>query len=90
MLFQATSLPGGMQKDGSYVLPENRDKPEPVDLNIDSFEEPDDLPGNIIEDMVGAVRDGRSVVCDGSEGRKSVAILEAVYRSSDSEAWVNV
>ena len=90
VLFQATSVPKSAGGDGSYVLPENRDKPEPVDLSIENFESPEDLPGNIIEDMVGAVRDGRPVVCDGREGRKSVAIIEAVYASSDSESWTDV
>jgi UDP-N-acetyl-2-amino-2-deoxyglucuronate dehydrogenase len=75
---------------GAYVLPEDRDKREPVDLSIDEFKAPKDLPGNIFEDMIGAVRDGRKLLCDGREGRKSVAILEAVYASSDKGAWVNL
>ena len=41
------------------------------------------LPDSIIADMVGAVRDGKPVQCDGYEGRKSVAIFEAIYKSSD-------
>lgn len=90
VLFQATSVPEAVGGDGTYVLPENRDKPEPVDLSIDDFDAPQGLPGNIIQDMVSAVRDGTPVVCDGREGRKSVAVLEAVYESSDADGWVTV
>jgi hypothetical protein len=30
------------------------------------------------------------VACDGKEGRKTVAIFEAVYASSDDDAWKGV
>ena len=36
----------------------------------------------IIEDFVAAVRDGRAPVCDVNEGRRSVEVVEAVYRSA--------
>jgi predicted dehydrogenase len=36
----------------------------------------------IIEDFVAAVRDGRAPVCDVTEGRRSVEVVEAVYRSA--------
>ena len=36
----------------------------------------------IIEDFVDAVRDRRPPVCDGREGRRSVEVVEAVYRSA--------
>ena len=36
----------------------------------------------IIEDFVDAVRQGRPPVCDGHEGRRSVAVVEAVYQST--------
>lgn len=36
----------------------------------------------IIEDFIDAVRDGRPPVCDGAEGRRSVEVVEAVYRSA--------
>lgn len=62
-------------------------KSEPVDLDVESFDCPDNLPSGIIEDMVFAIRDGKPVMCDGREGRKSVAIFEAAYNSSDSGLW---
>ena len=36
---------------------------------------------NIVEDFVSAVRDGTPLLCDGEEGRKSIALLAAVYQS---------
>ena len=36
----------------------------------------------IIEDFVDAIRSGRRPICDGAEGRRSVAVVEAVYRSA--------
>jgi len=36
----------------------------------------------IIEDFVDAIRNGRRPICDGAEGRRSVAVVEAVYRSA--------
>ena len=36
----------------------------------------------IIEDFVTAIRDGRAPVCDATEGRRSVEVVEAVYRSA--------
>lgn len=43
---------------------------------------PADRPKNVIEDVVAALTRGTSVACPPEEGRKSVAILEAVYRSA--------
>ena len=36
----------------------------------------------IIEDFVDAIRHTRAPVCDGAEGRRSVAVVEAIYRSA--------
>ena len=36
----------------------------------------------VIEDFVRAIRDGRAPVCDVNEGRRSVEVVEAVYRSA--------
>ena len=38
----------------------------------------------LIEDFIAALRNGRPPVCDGREGRRSVALVEAIYRSSRS------
>lgn len=38
----------------------------------------------VLEDFIDAVRSGRQPACDGLEGRRSVAVVEAIYRSSQS------
>jgi len=53
------------------------------DIDIDSIDVPE-CPPNIIEDMVGAIRDGKTPACPGTEGRKSVEIFTAVYKSSET------
>ena len=59
------------------------DKPEAVDLNLEDFDAPEDLPAHIIADMVAAITEGKPVQCDGHEGRKSVSIFQATYESCD-------
>lgn len=36
----------------------------------------------VIEDFLHAIRDGRPPRCDGREGRRSIALVEALYRSA--------
>jgi len=36
----------------------------------------------IVEDFVAAIREGRRPACDARDGRRSVAVVEAVYRSA--------
>lgn len=38
----------------------------------------------VIEDFVAAVRTRRPPRCDGAEGRRSVALIEAIYQSADA------
>ena len=51
---------------------------------------PDDLPENIFQDLVSALRNGTDLQCDGREGRRTVALFEAVYAASDRDSWVTV
>jgi predicted dehydrogenase len=44
----------------------------------------------VIEDFVQAIREGRPPRCDGRDGRRSVALVEAVYESSRSGRAVDV
>jgi UDP-N-acetyl-2-amino-2-deoxyglucuronate dehydrogenase len=44
----------------------------------------------ILEDFVAAVRERRAPCCDGAEGRRSVALIEAIYRSAALRAPVPV
>lgn len=38
----------------------------------------------VFEDFIAAVQTGRAPMCDGREGRRSVALIEAIYRSARS------
>lgn len=62
------------------------DKPEEEELSLEDFPAPEDLPKDIIGDMVRAITQGKPLQCDGHEGRKSVAIFQALYQSSDTGA----
>lgn len=42
----------------------------------------------IIEDFVQSIRTGRNPVCDGEEGRRSLALVEAIYRAAGHYANV--
>jgi predicted dehydrogenase len=61
-----------------------------AEIVLDNIPVDPDLPDSIIADMVGAVRDGKPLQCTGPEGRKSVAIFEAIYKSSESGAPVRI
>jgi UDP-N-acetyl-2-amino-2-deoxyglucuronate dehydrogenase len=51
-----------------------------------------DIQGHrrVLEDFVSAVRERRAPRCDGAEGRRSVELIEAIYRSADTGASVAV
>jgi predicted dehydrogenase len=44
----------------------------------------------VLEDFVAAVHARRPPRCDGAEGRRSVALIEAIYRSAESSAPVTL
>jgi UDP-N-acetyl-2-amino-2-deoxyglucuronate dehydrogenase len=44
----------------------------------------------VIENFVAAVRSGADLLCDGRQGRRSVAVVEAIYRSAASGSEVTV
>jgi predicted dehydrogenase len=41
-------------------------------------------PRNVIEDMIGAIRQGRPPKVDGHEGKKSLEIIKAIYKSAEA------
>jgi UDP-N-acetyl-2-amino-2-deoxyglucuronate dehydrogenase len=43
-----------------------------------------------IEDFAHALLEGRKPLIDGSEGRRAVALIEAIYRSAESGSRVEV
>ena len=50
--------------------------------------------GNILlselEDFADAIRHERAPACDGEQGLRAVAVLEAAVRSNEQEAWVDI
>ena len=44
----------------------------------------------VIEDFLASIRDGRPPVCDVHEGRRSVEVVEAVYRSSREQRTITI
>jgi predicted dehydrogenase len=44
----------------------------------------------ILEDFIAAIRDNRTPVCDGREGRRSVAVVEALYASAREDRPVKI
>ena len=59
-------------------------------ISLDDIPIDPDLPKNIYADVMGALCDGKPLQCDGYEGRKSVAIFEAIYKSSKTGGPVEV
>lgn len=58
--------------------------------DLSAYPAPDGLPQNIFQDLVSALRTGTELQCDGREGRRTVALFEAVYAASDGDSWVTV
>ena len=52
--------------------------------------EPGSGPGSIVEDVVGVLRHGRRPMVDGREGRRSVELIQAIYKSAQEGGWVNL
>jgi UDP-N-acetyl-2-amino-2-deoxyglucuronate dehydrogenase len=44
----------------------------------------------IVEDFLKAVSEKRAPVCDGLEGRRSLALVEAIYRAANAAAGVSI
>jgi UDP-N-acetyl-2-amino-2-deoxyglucuronate dehydrogenase len=44
----------------------------------------------VVEDFLAAVKENRAPACDGVEGRRSVALIEAIYRAANAGAGVSV
>ena len=44
----------------------------------------------VLEDFIDAIRKGREPTCSGREGRRSVALVEAIYTSQKTGAWTEV
>jgi UDP-N-acetyl-2-amino-2-deoxyglucuronate dehydrogenase len=53
-------------------------------FSLDDFTVDSNLPNNIFEDMIQAITKGTKPQVDGMEGRKTVEIFNAIYRSSET------
>jgi len=74
-------------KDGNITLYRLKDDLEP---SLDEFQLGQKRSKNIIEDMVSSIKEGTQVAVDGIEGRKSVAILDGIYESSETGKTVKL
>jgi predicted dehydrogenase len=63
-------------KDSEVTLYKLKDNPE---ASLDEHKLDPNHPKNIFEDMVSAMNKGTPIMVDGKEGRKSVAIINAMY-----------
>ncbi len=54
---------------------------------VEKFEEnlPEHWPANVVEDMVGVLREGGEPIVDGLEGERSLELVRAIYESSRTE-----
>jgi predicted dehydrogenase len=66
-------------QNGKVVLFRTKTEEAP---SLDAFTFDPTLPKHIIEDMVGAITQGRTPICPPEEGRKSVALFCAIYESA--------
>jgi len=68
------------QPDPALVTPSDGDQNQSASSPIVS-----DVSGHrrLIEDFLQAIENGSRPICDGAEGRRSVALIEAIYESSD-------
>ena len=75
-----------VQADLKKPLPAG-DQPEPADQNASaSSAVVSDVRGHqrLIENFVQSIQTGQPPVCDGEDGRRSLAVVEAIYRAARS------
>ncbi len=66
-------------KDNQIASFRTREEEAP---SLEAFPVDPELPKNIIADMVAAITTGRTPMCPPEEGRKTVALFNAIYESS--------
>jgi UDP-N-acetyl-2-amino-2-deoxyglucuronate dehydrogenase len=77
----ASPTPVRPQSDTSQTPPVNASSPVVADVTAHR---------RVFEDFIQAVSEGRPPLCDGAAARASVAVIEAIYRSSSSQAPVEI
>ncbi len=71
---------GSIRMDGDTGIEIRRRDGEEVSL--DDVAISDDWPAHILDDMVRAIRDGKTPACPGVEGKRSVEIFTGVYEAA--------
>jgi UDP-N-acetyl-2-amino-2-deoxyglucuronate dehydrogenase len=82
---EIVGVAGSLVLEGDRLY-EPRDRPAAQSTTVENVNSPvvSDVSAHqrIIEDFVDAIRGRRAPVCDGHEGRRSVEVVQAVYRSA--------
>jgi len=74
-------------KDNQVTLFKTMDEESP---SLDLYELDQDMPKNIIEDMIAAIIKGKEPLCPPEEGRKSVAVFCGIYESARTGKVVEI
>ena len=75
-----TPLPGGLQ---TVAQDTNRSSSSPIVSDVSGHK-------RILEDFIEAIRTNGNPRCDGQEGRRSVALVQAIYESARNGAAIEV
>lgn len=87
---------GSLLLDGDRLQEADSDSTpaRPADARVENVSSPvvSDVSAHrrIVEDFVEAVRLGRPPICDGAEGRRSVEVVEAVYRAAREKRIIDL
>ena len=87
----AVELRDSQPPTSNSQLPTNPTSSSKRPTNAQSASVGDAVPHQrMIEDFVKAIETNRRPACDALEGRKSVEIVEAIYRSAHEKRWVEI
>ena len=81
LVFEGDALVDPNAPSRPTTAPENASSPVVSDVSAHQ---------RIVEDFVDAVTNNRPPVCDGRQGRQSVAVVEAVYRSAREKTAIDL
>ena len=83
-------LPDAQRSGSDAFRTDGEAAPTAAAGDLHAYPEPTAVPDNIFADMVSALHHGTGLQCDGREGRRTVALFEAIYAASDNNSWVEV
>ena len=84
-----TGSTGSLLLDGDRLIDTADDSPaQPIENVASPLVSDASHHQRIVEDFVDAIRDKRAPVCDGVEARRSVEVVEAIYRSAREQRRV--